>query len=391
VADGMFGTPTGFRTYDRDQAELGLIAGQAQHQRSLSELNQAQADTLRRKQASDEQLLAIIAGNGKVSGPGGQPVEPEAVLNQLSNAASVYASLGRFDEAGRLVKDIAQATENFAQGRSAQAAEAAAELRASIARRRMLEQRLASINGPQRYAEVMMQLRNDPVIAGQIPDWLGKGYNQPAISAFVAGSPAEIAKLELGLKQAAGERDERRTKNLVELREVSGSVKKRLAAVSEGRLEHLQKAGAGRDAGIAVPREEDQTAALQALKKAGFGGAATEAALEIAERALILRRNRAVGPTEALERVIAEAKAGGELVEEPFGNKFVSRPGSMSRPLPLPATPAAAKRDNYYRLPNGALVKNVGPDDFEMVGQPMKTPQVLPRDPAEQALLDEED
>lgn len=390
----LFGTPSGFRAYDKDQAELAQMAATTQHQRALAGLNNAQADTMRRKQASEEQLLSIIAGKAPAGAQGGT-TSPDEILGQMSRAAGIYASVGRFDEAGKIIKDVSQATENFAQTKSAAAAAATAELRAHTGRLRLLQERLATVNSPAKHAEVLMQLQADPLIGSQIPAWL-KTYNPNAIRGFVAGSPAQIEQAELAIKQADLARKNGDSESLRRLRETSAEVKKRLATVAETRAEHLTKAGAGKDTGIAAATTADILAAKQQLKSAGYSAAADDAnmqAAEIAERARILRSsNPAVGPTEALDRVIAESVAAGEVqVNRVMPNKYAPKPGAISRPLPLPTSLADAKKGSYYRLANGSLVKHLGGDNFEVVAQPRKKPQVQPRsrDPIDELLNDE--
>jgi len=390
---GMFGSPEGFRTYDRDQAELGLIASQTQHQQALTGLNRAQTDTMLRKQKSDEDLLKLVAGQAPAAGPGGQSVDPDTVLQQMSRAASIYASVGRFDEAGKLIKDATQAQQNLAGAKASGALEATRELKANVDRMRLLQERLATVTSPQRHAEVLTQLMADPIIGSQIPAWL-KTYNPAAIRGFVAGSPAQIAQAELAIKNADAARKQGDSQSLRNLRQVSAEVKKRLATVAEERNERLGKTGGGKDSGVGMPSSSEVQAMRQELKAAGYAADADTAGLQaqtLAEEArLLVKRNPGLTPSEARARVVAESQARGELTEGFFsGGQFKGQVGSLSKPIAHSVVKSAAdlKIGSYYRDDDGSIKKFTG-KGFEVVGPAAKVPveRALPA-----GLLDDEE
>lgn len=379
MSDGMFGSPTGFRTYDKDQAELAQMAAATQHQQALTGLNNAQAQTMLRKQKSDEDLLKLVAGQAPVVGPGGQPVQASTVLEQMSRAASIYASVGRFDEAGKLIKDATQAQQNLESAGAAKALAATRDLKANVDRMRLLQEKLSTVTSPQRHAEVLMQLQADPIIGSQIPDWL-KTYNPAAIRGFVAGSPAQIAQAELAIKNADAARKQGDSQSLRNLRQVSADVKKRLATVAEERNERLGKTGGGKDSGVGMPSSSEVQAMRQELKAAGYAADADTAGLQaqtLAEEArLLVKRNPGLTPSEARARVVAESQARGELTEGFFsGGQFKGQVGSLSKPIAHGQVKSAAdlKIGSYYRDDDGSIKKFTG-KGFEIVAPAAKVP-----------------
>lgn len=381
MSDGMFGTPTGFRTYDKDQADLALLASQTQHQQALAGLNKAQAETMLRKQKSEEDLLAIAAGQtpgkpGAGGAPGTPSSDPKALIDRLYTIANLKTQIGQFDDAGKLLVQAANATRYLSASQSSEATAAKSALDAHLKKLEFVRNRLVAVKDPVSYGQAIMQLQADPEIGKELPPWL-KTYNQKAIDGFVAGSKAKIDEIRLGIQQAAEARQAEEARLREKDREARRGFSERRTAAYEANVGAREKAGAA----AKTPSAQDVSSMQAALKAAKLGpGEGVELKLtasELADRALQIQFNHPnLSRTEAQAKAIEEAAKAGELTPEPWyptgKGKFVPQQGSVTRPLAFPKTAAEAVRGKHYRAPDGSLVKYLGGGNFETVVTPMK-------------------
>ena len=371
----LFGTPSGFRTYDKDQAELGLMASQADHQRALSELNRAQASTMLGKQRTEEELLRLAAG----SGPQAQTVE--AISAQLLAQAGLRAKVGQFKEAGDILKDLSLVQSHTSSAKAADARAAGSELKAHLERLNFVRDRLAAVRDPASHATALMQLQADPEIGRALPDWL-KTYNPKAIAGFVAGSDAKIKQIELDIKAAELAMKQGEAASRTSTRAAALALNERRTAAYEASAAAKEKAGGSE---LATPKPAEITAMSGALKAAGYELSDKDEhrtmATELADRALQIRAQRpALGQTEAQAFAIKEAVERGELKPQRTGvpdflggaSKFAPKAGSATRPLAWPTSAAKAVVGEHYRAPNGSLVVYKGNNNFDVVVAPMR-------------------
>ncbi len=371
----LFGTPSGFRTYDKDQAELGLLASQTEHQKALSELNRAQASTMLGKQKTEEDLLRMAAGQG----PQAQTVDE--ISKQLLAQAGLRAKIGQFKEAGDILKDLAQVNSATSTAKAADARAASGELAAHLKRLEAIRNRLAAVKSPADHATALMQLQADPEIGKALPDWL-KTYNPQAIKGYVAGSKAEIDRIKLEIDQAELKMKQGEAASRTSTRAAALALNERRTAAYETRPDAVEKAGG---TALATPKASEVKAMEGALKAAGYAisdkAELAVQATELADRALQLRAQRpALTQTEAQAFAIKEAVEAGELKSERTGvpdflggaAKFSPQAGAATRPLPMPPSLDKAVVGKHYRAPNGSLVRYKGNNNFEVVVAPMR-------------------
>ncbi len=371
----LFGTPSGFRTYDKDQADLGLIASQTEHQKALSELNRAQASTMLGKQKTEEELLRMAAGQGP------QATTVEEISKQLLAQAGLRAKVGQFKEAGDILKDLSLVQSHTSSAKAADARAAGSELAAHLKRLEFVRDRLATVRDPASHATALMQLQADPEIGSALPEWL-KTYNPKAIAGYVAGSKAKIEQIKLDIKQAELAMKQGEAASRTSTRAAALALNERRTVAYEARQDAVEKAGG---TALATPKASEIKSMEGALKAAGFAvsdkAELTTQATELADRALQLRAQRpALTQTEAQAFAIKEAVEAGELKPERTGvpdflggaAKFSPQAGAATRPLPMPPSLDKAVVGKHYRAPNGSLVRYKGSNNFEVVVAPMQ-------------------
>lgn len=376
----LFGTPSGFRTYDKDQAELGLMASQTEHQQALAGLNRAQASTMLGKQRTEEELLRLAAGQGP------QASTVEGISAQLLAQAGLRAKVGQFKEAGDILKDLSLVQSHTSTAKAADARAASSELTSHLKRLEFVRDRLAAVRDPASHATALMQLQADPEIGQALPEWL-KRYDPKAIAGYVAGSKAKIEQVKLDIKQAELAMKQDEAKSRTETRAANLELNRERTAAYVASAAAKEKAGGSE---LATPKPAEITAMSGALKTAGYELTDEDEhkamATELADRALQIRAQRpALGQTEAQAFAIKEAVERGELKPTNFGvpemlggsgmranPKFEPKPGSATRPLAWPASAAKAVVGQHYRAPNGSLVRYKGNNDFEVVVAPMR-------------------
>jgi hypothetical protein len=394
MADGLFGTPTGFRTYDRDQAELGLLAGQTRHQDALSGLNRAQAEVLLRKQSNEEAKTAALAG---IAGGGPSPMGTadafEGLIEQGQRVAGALFSVGDIEGAQKAANEAATLLSRTASAGAAQARKAVSEGQVLDQKAERIQQYLSGVRDAASHASALLAIRSDPLLREDgVPPEL-ETYNQRVVNSYINGTEALR-------RQVATTSDQARTASYVATQAAQrGRVailneqgEKRLE-LEERRVENLGKGGGTSDKPTGPPSTAAVKAMTTDLGAAGLlvSGAAGEAqALELAERAkrLVHSTKGALTETEARAKVIQEAQAAGEILPpEPmkrgipdiFGGAakpgaFTPQAGTITRPAPLPTSRADLVPGRYYRDPKSGKMKQYTGTAFVDVAQAAMNP-----------------
>lgn len=391
MADGLFGTPTGFRTYDRDQAELGLLASQTRHQDALTGLNKAQAQVALQKQAGEDAKTAALAKIASGSAPEGAPTFDSLIESANKTAAALFAA-GDYEGAQKATADAARALASVSAAGASQARQATSEAALTSSKIDRLQQLLSGVNGPESHAAFLMAAKADPLLGEDpLPPALMR-YDPRTIEAFRTGSEALR-------RQVATQSDAIRTQAYVADKASAAGRRAILNAQGERktqayveRTERLGKTGAGEEKPAGPPSSADVKAMTADLKTAGLlaGGPAGEAqAVELAERAkrLVWASKGALTGTEARAQAIREAEAAGEI--DPPEEKFFGRdkPGAFKPTLgsltrPRDAKPGiTAKVGEYVRDPATGEVRQATAAGWKLVtpGRNLKAP--LPANP----------
>ncbi len=421
MADGLFGTPTGFRTYDRDQAELGLLAGQTRHQDALSGLNRAQAEVLLRKQSNEEAKTAALAG---IAGGGPSPMGTadafEGLIEQGQRVAGALFSVGDIEGAQKAANEAATLLSRTASAGAAQARKAVSEGQVLDQKAERIQQYLSGVRDAASHASALLAIRSDPLLREDgVPPEL-ETYNQRVVNSYINGTEALR-------RQVATTSDQARTASYVATQAAQrGRVailneqgEKRLE-LEERRVENLGKGGGTSDkptgppstaavkamttdlgaAGLLVSGAAGEAQALELAERAkrlvhSTKGALTETeargeaqALELAERAkrLVHSTKGALTETEARARVIQEAQAAGEIMPPEPEKSFVpdwaggaAKPGSFSPQLgtitrPRTLTPGGtAKVGEYIRDPATGTVMQATKEGWKPVARSAMT------------------
>jgi hypothetical protein len=392
MADGLFGTPTGFRTYDRDQAELGLLAGQTRHQDALSGLNRAQAEVLLRKQSNEEAKTAALAG---IAGGGPSPMGTadafEGLIEQGQRVAGALFSVGDIEGAQKAANEAATLLSRTASAGAAQARKAVSEGQVLDQKAERIQQYLSGVRDAASHASALLAIRSDPLLREDgVPPEL-ETYNQRVVNSYINGTEALR-------RQVATTSDQARTASYVATQAAQrGRVailneqgEKRLE-LEERRVENLGKGGGTSDKPTGPPSTAAVKAMTTDLGAAGLlvSGAAGEAqALELAERAkrLVHSTKGALTETEARARVIQEAQAAGEIMPPEPEKSFVpdwaggaAKPGSFSPQLgtitrPRTLTPGGtAKVGEYIRDPATGTVMQATKEGWKPVARSAMT------------------
>lgn len=379
----MFGTPLGFRTYDEDQAKLAQMSAATQHQQALTRLNDTQASTMLRKQTNEDRLMEALGktGQGPQGAAGGAAglslaEQMEAQLQGVVRQAGVYSAVGQTETAAKILQQAGSATSAVAAARAAEARQKGSALDTEIKKLRLVQERLTGVNGPQSHAEALLALQADPLMAGEeIPPAL-RQYNPAALKAFLSGSPAEIRKRELRLKIEDEARKQGDSESLRSLRKAQKEVAVKRADAYVARTERTAKAG---PISVGTPSRGELDAVRGSLRQLGIKletDVADAAAQTLAEQARKLwKNNYGYTPDMARARVIQEAVDRGELQVNSWSkDTYTPKPGSVSRPVPLPGSTDKLTKGQYYQAPSGAVAKWLG-DRWEKVAGPAGVPQ----------------
>lgn len=350
----LFGTPSGFRQFDRDRAELAqlgaqtqLTQAQTQHQLELSKLNQAQAAAIERKAKADEEELAMMRRALQGGPTGDDPIKTaKAVAGNLIQAGAVTKGLAILDDAAGALQKLSGAEANAAlkERRLTQT---------ELEKIGFIQQVMSSVRDPQSHGRALMLLQGNPLTADMPLTEQLQTYNPGAIAALIAGTKAKDTELRLRLaaSETASRNASRSAANRV--RDILADQSERRTKAYVERAARVEKVGGER--AITPPTRDERADVLRELKSLGYAdiedGAA--AALEIASDAKLLHsRNPSISLSQARAQAIESAIKRGDLKQTPGllrdSAKFELRGGSLSRPLPLPKSRTDLREGAYY-------------------------------------------
>lgn len=381
----LFGTPSGFRAYDEDQRQLAdlagttmLRAGQAEHQKSLSALNQAQAFGINRKAELDaaKQALRQKAMGGMAGDGASGAADPQDFFARALTAADVLARGGDLKGAKEFVDMATLGQQRLAASGASQASEQLRKVRTAMEQNAFIQDRLAAVANATDYATARMHIMASPIMQGVDLTDMPAQYDPRFVRAAVAGSKAANDQLKLKMDQAdlARKQTDSGVKN--KIAQANYDLNERKTAAYESRIESLNKAGglanASKEKPVGVASKAELTAAMTELKASGLAaGDKTEfgfQAQQIADEAKYIQsRNKSLSASEARAQAIKEALDRGDIKQDTVflgmgnANKFTPSQGSYAKPLALPATQEALQPGRYYRMGDGSIKKYEGP------------------------------
>lgn len=382
----LFGTPSGFRAYDKDQADLRemasrdqLLKAQTQHQGTLMELNRAQTGAIARKAAADDAELAMM--QQALSAPGeaaasGNPVA--ANITKLTALGNNLVAGGLVEKGVKFLKSAADLTEGVAKTEATKALEHSRRVTADAKKAAFISDLWSRVQGPQDHAAALMILRNNPLTKDEpIPDYLTT-YNPAVVKQIAAGSKATHDRIMEGLRASdVASGIARREAQTATDGIRTGIMRERANAYVAGK-ENREKAGGGR--AVTPPSTQQRADVLREVRSLGYkvdDASAGIMAEAIAEDAKILAtRNPALSFSQARSRAIQDAVERGDLEKGGTfsSDKFTRQGGSLSRPLAPPKTAAELKSGAYYRDDDGS-VKRFNGKSFELALSAGKAPR----------------
>lgn len=402
MSDGLF--MGGTRLWQRDQAELQqmaantallrertqnevadrelnplrakLLEGQATHQGTLADLNRAQAGAIEAKESREDRVAAAIASSmGKRRKPA--PVEfddegnPMPQTQEEGQGIADLASVGRdVMAAGDLAKGeklIKLAADLKQKEAATKASEAAAKLRATnmqIKKLDFMREVFLGVKDPASHARALLLLQGNTLTADEpVPAALQK-YDPAAISLFLSGSKVAVDKKRLEIASFNANSADTARKAAQATREYLADLAEKRTKAYVERAENGAKAG-GVEKTVPMPSSTEVRMIREQLtdEDIEFAEDDDNSVLELAEQVKILTtRNTSLSRTEAIAKVVADAKARGDLTPGErrtiLPNKksgYKQTEGSVAMPMPLPSDVSALKERNYYRADTGEI------------------------------------
>lgn len=402
MSDGLF--MGGTRLWQRDQAELQqmaantallrertqnevadrelnplrakLLEGQATHQGTLADLNRAQAGAIEAKESREDRVAAAIASSmGKRRKPA--PVEFDGEGNPMPQAEEEgqgiadLASVGRdVMAAGDLAKGeklIKLAADLKQKEAATKASEAAAKLRATnmqIKKLDFMREVFSGVKDPASHARALLLLQGNTLTADEpVPAALQK-YDPVAIGQFLSGSKVAVDKKRLEIASFNASSADTARKAAQATREYLAELAERRTKAYVERAANGAKAG-GVEKTVPMPSSAEVRMIREQLadEDIEFAEDDDNSVLELAEQVKILTaRNTSLSRTEAIAKVVADAKARGDLTPGErrmiLPNKkagYKQTEGSVAMPMPLPSDVSALKEGNYYRADTGEI------------------------------------
>ena len=394
MSDGMFGTPTGFRTYAKDQADLAemsrrgeLLKAQTAHQNELTALNKAQAGAITRKAAADEKFTAELSRrmSGLGQGPattGSAPASTaDALRGRLSQLANVGLDVFALDpeRGSKMVKAGLDGLKEVEQTDHAVAQTEAQRLKQTIDRTNYIEEVLSGVTSPETHARAMMVLRGSPLTANmKLPPEI-TNYNQANINAALAGSKALREKAKAAQEAAESRAQINNINDQIRQRGIRTGLEARRVEMAEERATNLGKVEA--EPGTKQLTSQDRAITQRLLKEQGIkfsddeNGTVVDQLAEEAKREITLNPSKPFGVAlaQAIDRAVrvGDLQKGTRVLGMGTSDKFTPREGTIRMPLPLPASrnPADLVVDRFYTAANGQTIRYVGNGEFEPVAK----------------------
>jgi hypothetical protein len=405
----LFGTPSGFRAYDEDQRQLAdlagttmLRAGQAEHQKSLSALNQAQARNLDAQSAAEGKRAAMYG-----EAFGGAPATAEAptlddLTEQLRRIAWLEGKSGNLKGMEDATKVASQVVQQQAAADASKASEELRRTRATQEKLSYVEQRLAGIpvGDAKAYGAVLMELQQSPLLKGLDISDFPTTYDPVWVSRFVANSKTANNKLELQLKQADLARKQNDSKVRNAQRERDVAVHEANSKAYRDQVDAKVKAGEAvardkNDKPIGISSPEEVDAVKKELKELGYHVGNKDAlavqARDMADEAKYMAQKRRISVPEARAQVMKDAIARGDLKIDNglFSNDTTYKPtqGSFGKPIPVKKGMYLEdlQPNQYYRMEDGSI-KMFDPEELK---RSAAAPALRP--PANNPLADDEE
>lgn len=393
MSDGMFGTTTGFRTYDKDQAELAemaqrrdLLKAQTAHQNELSQLNKAQAGALGRKAAADDRLTLAITSR---MGAGVAPSTPSGTMrDRLSELANTGLDIFALDpeRATKMVKAGLDGLKEVEQTDYAAEQVASKRLDQTIAKTNYIEEVLSGVNSPESHARAMMVLRGSPLTANmKLPKEITE-YSQANINAALAGSKALREKAKAARDAAESRAQINNVHDQIKQRGIRTELEAKRVEIAEKRATNLGKVEV--EPGTKQLTSQDRAITQRLLKEQGIkfsddeNGTVVDQLAEEAKREIALNPSKPFGV--ALSQAIGRAVSNGDLQKGTrvlgmgTSDKFTAREGTIRMPLPMPASrnPADLEVGRFYIGAKGQIGQYLGNGDFEPVAKRVKKVEV---------------
>jgi hypothetical protein len=390
----MFGSPTGFRTYDKDQADLAqmaqqrkLIEAQTTHQNELAQLNKAQAAAIGRKAAMDEKRSTAISAKLSTLGQGGTSTAG-SLRDRLTQVANVGIDLFEADpdQAAKMVKASLDGLKEIEQTDYAAEQVAGKRLDQTIARTNYIEEVLSGVNSPETHARAMMVLRGSPLTASmKLPKEITE-YNQANINAALAGSKALREKAKAARDAAESRAQINNVYDQIKQRQIRTGLEAKRVEIAEDRATNLGKVE------VEPPTKQltsqDRAITQRLLKEQGIkfsddeNGTVVDQLAEEAKREIALNPSKPFGV--ALSQAIGRAVSNGDLQKGTrvlgmgTSDKFTAREGTIRMPLPMPASrnPADLEVGRFYIGAKGQIGQYLGNGDFEPVAKRFKKVEV---------------
>lgn len=350
----LFGTPSGFRTYDKDRAELQQLAAQTQlvnaqtaNQGAVARLNAANAAAITRKSEREDAELAAIQ-RALSGGPTGD--DP---IKRAQAVAGSYIAAGAVEKGLKIYDDAAAALQKMAGAEANKALEQRRRVQTELEQVGFIQQVMSGVRDAQSHAQALMILQGNPLTADAPLTEQLKTYNPGVIAQLLSGTTAKKAELEMRLSQSETASRNANRDSQIRIRNILKDQSERRTQAYVERQDSTRKVGG--DRAIPPPTRAERNDVLRSLTALGFTDIedGSVAAAEIASDARLLHyRNPAISLPQARAQAIQSAIARGDLkkTEGLFSSstKYTLGGGSISRPLPLPKSKAELKEGAYY-------------------------------------------
>jgi len=357
------------------RAQVGHQAASTTHQGTLADLNRAQAGAIAAKESREQRVAAAIAsslGGGRKSAPiqfdeDGNPLpqgEESEGTADLADVGMKVMAAGDLEKGEKLVKLAADLKQKEATTEAAKAAARVRDTNTQIKKLEFMREVFSGVKDPASHARALLLLQGNSLTADEkLPATLQK-YDPVAISQFLAGSDVAVKQKRLDIASFNAASADASRKAAQSTREYLAGLTERRTVAYETRSANLEKAG-GVEKTVPLPSSAEVKMVRQQLHDEGieFEEDDQDSLMELAEQTKILTtRNPSLSRTEAVARVVDEAKKRGDLTP---GEKRTFLPdkkstykqseGTVAMPKPLPSDPGALVEGNYYRAPNGQI------------------------------------
>jgi hypothetical protein len=384
----LFGTVTGRRAYQDDQIKLAELATRQQTAAAQIKLANAQATNLEvdnarqaevvamaQRKAADEaalraELARIAQGGQPNDGTAGKPVlgggtQFDSLLATGEAQARYLMSVGRVEEATKLLAPLTGGVKDLAQARQAVSAAKENDLDVQSKRHELVARIMSGATDPASYQAAVMQLQASGVMTPEDLAEVPRQYNPRFVKSVLAGSAAAKQKADMEKDAARTAAQTANDYDQIKNRRLARDLEERKLSLSREREARLAKQGEGGlradDKPLSPASVRELEMVRSELKRTGIKVGDAQGALvaDIAEQVkTLVDGNPGLSRSEASARIVAEMKERGELEVRSFrSDKYEPKQGSVTMPLPTPRSAAELKKGNYYLDAEDGLVK----------------------------------